>query len=108
MDRPGEPLETATESALIERTLRGEGEDVHGLVRPFTRNPLTTAVSILKTEADAPEIAQGAHLQGFRRLSGFRQESFVRTMLAGNTVNGGRRGPTKDPKYTFEPLGGRA
>ncbi len=107
MDEPGKPLETATESALIDRTLRGEGEAFHELVRPCQRKVFRTALSILGNEADAEEVTQEAILKAFRNLSGFRQKSSFKTWLTRITVNEARMRLRKDRRYQFESLDGR-
>jgi len=104
MDRLGKSLETATESALIERTLNGDGDAFHELVRSCQRNVYLTALSILQNEADAEEVAQEAVLKAFRNLSGFRQESSFRTWLIRITVNEARMRLRKDRRYLFESL----
>jgi RNA polymerase sigma-70 factor (ECF subfamily) len=104
MDGAGKPLETATESALIDRTLRGDGEAFNELVRPCQRNLFLTALSILENEADAQEVAQEAVLKAFRKLSGFRQESSFRTWLTRIAVNEARMRVRKDRRYHVESL----
>src|SRR6266849_4343563 len=104
VDGKGQPLETGTESALIERTVSGDGEAFHELVRPCQRNVFLTALSILENEADAEEVAQEAILKAFRKLAGFRQESSFRTWLTRITVNEARMRLRKDRRYHFESL----
>ena len=89
---------------MIERTVSGDGEAFHELVRPCQRNVFLTALSILENEADAEEVAQEAILKAFRKLSGFRQQSSFRTWLTTITVNEARMRLRKDRRCRFESL----
>ncbi len=88
-------LETALqkrhdEAALIASILAGDSQLYHELIRPYERTVYMTALSLMKNEADAEEIAQEAFLKGFRNISAFRAESKFGTWLISIVLNEAR------------------
>ena len=69
------------ETSLIARILRGERELFHDLIQPYQRLAYLTALSILKNEGDAEDIAQEAILKAYRALASFRSEARFSTWL---------------------------
>lgn len=60
------------ERTLIAEILAGNHERYYELIAPIERRVYYTAYAILRTEADAEEVAQEAILKGFRSLHSFR------------------------------------
>jgi RNA polymerase sigma-70 factor, ECF subfamily len=75
------------EASLIKRVCDGEREAFYELVRPYERMIYATAISVLKSPADAEEVAQEAVLKAFSNLSSFRAESKFSTWLVQITYN---------------------
>lgn len=78
------------EAALIAAILAGDSHLYHDLIRPYERSVYMTALSVVKNEADAEEIAQEAFLKAFRHISTFRAESRFGTWLISITLNEAR------------------
>jgi len=66
---------------LIAAVLGGEAERFADLIAPYERRVYVAAFSILRSEADAEEVAQEAFLKAFRHLKTFRFESRFSTWL---------------------------
>jgi RNA polymerase sigma-70 factor (ECF subfamily) len=75
------------EAQLIRRVCDGEREVFYELVRPYERMIYATAMSILKNQADAEEVAQEAVLKAFSNLPSFRGEAKFSTWLVQITYN---------------------
>jgi RNA polymerase sigma-70 factor (ECF subfamily) len=78
------------EASLITAILAGDSHLYHDLIRPYERSVYMTALSVVKNEADAEEIAQEAFLKAFRHISTFRAESKFGTWLISITLNEAR------------------
>src|ERR1700745_2473032 len=89
MNVPQPQLES-TETQLIRRVCGGEPEAFEELVRPYERMVYLTAISILRNQADAEEVAQDAVLKAFSKLSTFRGECKFSTWLVQITYNQAR------------------
>jgi RNA polymerase sigma-70 factor, ECF subfamily len=79
-----------TEQEIIAAILAGEIQLYHELIRPYERSVYLMALSYMKNEADAEDIAQEAIVRGFRKLSSFRAESKFSTWLISITINEAR------------------
>ena len=88
----GEPRDEAAlaETDLIQRICDGESELFTELVRPYQRMVYTTAVSILRNDHDAEEIAQEALFKAFKNLRQFRGECKFSTWITQITMNEAR------------------
>jgi RNA polymerase sigma-70 factor (ECF subfamily) len=75
---------------MIAAILAGDTQLYHGLIRPHERSVYMMALSFVKNEADAEDIAQEAFLKAFRNLSTFRAESKFSTWLISITLNEAR------------------
>jgi RNA polymerase sigma-70 factor, ECF subfamily len=78
------------EAKMIASVLAGETQLYHELVRPHERSVYLMALSYMKNEADAEDVAQEAFLKAFRALSSFRAESKFGTWLISITLNEAR------------------
>jgi RNA polymerase sigma-70 factor, ECF subfamily len=102
---PGEKeLGKPGEAELIRRFKQGEIEAFYELVRPFERAVFLTALSLVKNDADAEEVAQEAILKAFKNLSRFRQEAKFSTWLIQITINEGKMKLRKDRRHLYESL----
>lgn len=79
-----------TEAEMIAAILRGETQVFHDLIRPHERSVYLMALSYMKNEADAEDVAQEAFVRTFRNLASFRAESKFSTWLISITLNEAR------------------
>lgn len=82
--------EIRDEARMIVSILAGETQLYHELIRPYERSVYVMALSFMKNEAEAEEIAQEAFLKAFRSLGSFRSESRFSTWLVSITLNEAR------------------
>jgi RNA polymerase sigma-70 factor (ECF subfamily) len=82
--------EIRDETQLIASILSGEANLFHELIRPYERRVYVMALSLLKNEADAEDVAQEAFLKAYRNLAGFRSEAKFGTWLISITLNEAR------------------
>jgi RNA polymerase sigma-70 factor (ECF subfamily) len=75
---------------MIAAILGGEIQLYHELIRPYERNVYVMALSYMKNEADAEDVAQEAFIRAFRKLSSFRAESRFSTWLISIAINEAR------------------
>jgi RNA polymerase sigma-70 factor (ECF subfamily) len=79
-----------TEAEMIAAILAGETQLYHELIRPYERNVYLMALSYMKNEADAEDVAQEAFVKGFKSLASFRAEARFSTWLISITLNEAR------------------
>ena len=82
--------ETRDEAHLIASILAGETQLYHELIRPYERSVYMMALSYMKNEADAEDVAQEAFLKAFHHLASFRAEAKISTWLVGIALNEAR------------------
>ena len=82
--------ELRDESRMIASILAGDTQLFHELIRPYEHRVYAMALSFLRNEADAEEVAQEAFLKAFRNLKSFRGESKFGTWLVSITLNEAR------------------
>ncbi len=75
---------------MIASILGGQTELYHDLIRPYERTVYRMALSFMKNESDAEDVAQEAFLRAFRKLSSFRGQSRFSTWLISITLNEAR------------------
>ena len=85
-----EAVERRDEAQMIARILDGDTQLYHALIRPHERSVYMMALSYLKNEADAEDVAQEAILKAFHHLASFRAEAKFSTWLIGITLNEAR------------------
>lgn len=78
------------ETAMIAAVLRGDPRQFHELIRPYERSVYLMALSMLRNEAEAEDVAQEAFLKAFRNLAKFRADSKFSTWLISITLNEAR------------------
>jgi RNA polymerase sigma-70 factor, ECF subfamily len=81
---------TRSEAGMIAAILAGDTQLYHELIRPYERSVYLMALSYLKNEADAEDVAQEAFVKAFRSLSSFRAEAKFSTWLISITLNEAR------------------
>lgn len=92
------------ESRLIERVQSGDNEAFYELIHPHERSVFLAALSILRNESDAEEVAQEAILKAFRYLGRFRGEAKFSTWLIQITVNEAKMKARKGRHYLYDSL----
>lgn len=75
---------------MIAAILGGEIQLYHELIRPYERRVYVMALSYMKNETDAEDVAQEAFVRAFRKLSSFRAESKFSTWLISIAINEAR------------------
>ena len=75
---------------MIAAILAGDIQLYHELIRPYERSVYMMALSYVKNEADAEDVAQEAFLKAFHHLATFRSESKFSTWLIGIALNEAR------------------
>ena len=106
---PGEATSTDPavqfyEEKLIRRIRDGEHDLFYELVRPYEGRVYSAALSILRNEHDAEDVAQEAVLKAFKHLGQFRGESRFSTWLIQITVNEARLRIRKLHAHMTEPI----
>ena len=89
---------------MIAAVLAGEIQLYHDLIRPYERSVYVMALSYMKNEADAEDVAQEAFVRAFRKLSSFRAESKFSTWLISITINEARTRLRRQALVRMEPL----
>jgi RNA polymerase sigma-70 factor, ECF subfamily len=92
------------EQDVIQRVRNGEIEVFYELVRPYERGVFLAALSLVKNEADAEEVAQEAILKAFKSLSRFRGEAKFSTWLIQIAINEAKMKLRKDRRHLYESL----
>lgn len=83
-------VERRDEVQMIASILAGDTTLYHDLIRPYERRVYMMALSLLKNEADAEDVAQEAFLKAFHHLGNFRGEAKFSTWLIGIALNEAR------------------
>ena len=89
---------------MIAAILGGEIQLYHELIRPYERSVYVMALSYMKNEADAEDVAQETFVRAFRKLSSFRAESKFSTWLMSITINQARTRLRRQALIRMEPL----
>jgi RNA polymerase sigma-70 factor (ECF subfamily) len=82
--------EPRDEAQMIASILAGDTQLYHQLIRPYERSVYMMAMSYMKNEADAEDVAQEAFLKAFHHLATFRAEAKFSTWLVGIALNEAR------------------
>jgi RNA polymerase sigma-70 factor (ECF subfamily) len=83
-------LSVPDEAEMIASILNGDTELYHDLIRPYERSVYSMALSFMKNESDAEDVAQETFLKAFRRLGHFRGQAKFSTWLISITFNEAR------------------
>jgi RNA polymerase sigma-70 factor (ECF subfamily) len=79
------------EAQMIAAILAGDRELYHRLIQPYELSVYRMALSFVKNETEAEDVAQEAFMKAFRDLANFRGESKFSTWLISITLNEARR-----------------
>lgn len=79
------------EAQMISAILDGNAELYHTLIKPYERMVYRMALSFLKNESEAEDVAQEAFLKAFRDLADFRGDSKFSTWLISIALNEARK-----------------
>ena len=93
-----------SEATQIRLILDGNVGAFCDLVTTHRRGLYLNALSIVRSEADAEEVAQNAVLKAFNKLSQFRHDSQFRTWLISITINEARMWLRANRKFKHESL----
>jgi RNA polymerase sigma-70 factor (ECF subfamily) len=100
----GSHEQTREEAEMIAAILAGDTQLYHQLIRPHERSVYMMALSFMKNEADAEDVAQEAFLKAFRNLSTFRAEAKFSTWLISITLNEARSRLRRQATVRMESL----
>jgi len=78
------------ETSLIAEVLAGRTDAFHELIRPYERSVYLMALSMLRNEAEAEDVAQEAFIKAYRNLGRFRSEARFSTWLIAIALNEAR------------------
>jgi RNA polymerase sigma-70 factor, ECF subfamily len=92
------------ECHIIERVRQGDQDAFYELVQPHQRAAFLAALSILRNEADAEEVAQEAILKAFQNLNHFRREAKFSTWLIQITINEAKMKLRKDRRHLYDSI----
>jgi RNA polymerase sigma-70 factor (ECF subfamily) len=92
------------EAQMIAAILAGDRELYHGLIQPYELSVYRMALSFVKNETEAEDVAQEAFLKAFRDLASFRGESKFSTWLISITLNEARRRLRRQGTVRMESL----
>ncbi len=92
------------EAALIAAILAGEREKFHDLIRPYERQVYLTALSLVKNETEAEDVAQEAILRAYRKLASFRGDAKFSTWLIAITLNEARSKLRQEKRALLDSL----
>ena len=92
------------EAALIAAILAGEREKFHDLIRPYERQVYLTALSLVKNETEAEDVAQEAILRAYRKLASFRGDAKFSTWLIAITLNEARTQLREEKRARLDSL----
>ena len=106
-DHPASPVTfqvNSAETALIRRVRNGDSDAFFDLVRPYERAVFLAALSLLRNDADAEDVAQEAILKAFKNLARFRQEAKFSTWLIQIAINEAKMRLRKDRRHLYESI----
>jgi RNA polymerase sigma-70 factor, ECF subfamily len=97
-------IQSGKESGMIAAILAGDKEQYHELIRPYERLVYNMALTYLKNEEDAEDVAQETFIRAFRKLSTFRDESKFSTWLISIALNEARNRLRRQTAFRFDSL----
>jgi RNA polymerase sigma-70 factor, ECF subfamily len=92
------------ETQMIAAILAGDRELYHRLIQPYEVSVYRMALSFVKNETEAEDVAQEAFLKALRDLANFRGESKFSTWLISITLNEARRRLRRQNTIRMESL----
>ena len=101
---PAERQQERCEPQLIQQVLAGDVDAFYDLVCPCERAVFLAALSLVKNEADAEEVAQEAVLKALKNLARFRREAKFSTWLIQIAINEAKMRLRKERRHLYESL----
>lgn len=92
------------EAQMIAAILAGDRDLYHRLIQPYELSVYRMAMSFVKNETEAEDVAQEAFLKALRNLANFRAESKFSTWLISITLNEARRWLRRQRTVRMESL----
>jgi RNA polymerase sigma-70 factor, ECF subfamily len=92
------------EAEMVAAILAGDKDLYHQLIQPYELSVYRMALSLVKNETEAEDVAQEAFLKAFRNLASFRAESKFSTWLISITLNEARRRLRRQSTVRMESL----
>jgi RNA polymerase sigma-70 factor (ECF subfamily) len=92
------------EAGMISAILAGDKDLYHELIQPYELSVYRMALSFVKDESEAEDVAQEAFLKAFRNLANFRGHSKFSTWLITITLNEARGRLRRQAKVRMESL----
>jgi RNA polymerase sigma-70 factor (ECF subfamily) len=96
--------EPRDEAQMIASILAGDTQLYHQLIRPYERSVYMMALSYMKNEADAEDVAQETFLKAFHHLTTFRAEAKFSTWLIGIALNEARSRLRREATLRMESI----
>jgi RNA polymerase sigma-70 factor, ECF subfamily len=96
--------EPRDEAQMIASILAGDTQLYHQLIRPYERSVYMMALSYMKNEADAEDVAQETFLKAFHHLATFRAEAKFSTWLIGIALNEARSRLRREATLRMESI----
>jgi RNA polymerase sigma-70 factor (ECF subfamily) len=93
---------------MISAILEGNTELYHTLIKPYELSVYRMALSFVKNESEAEDVAQEAFLKAFRDLASFRGEAKFSTWLISIALNEARSRVRRQGIVRMESLDGSA
>lgn len=104
MNGPDPQFPERDEAAMIAAILAGQTELYHRLIQPYEQSVYRMALSFVKDETEAEDVAQEAFLKAFRQLANFRGEAKFSTWLITITLNEARSRLRRQSAVRMESL----
>ena len=92
------------EAQMISAVLAGNTELYHTLIKPYEHSVYRLALSFVKNESEAEDVAQEAFLKAFRNLADFRGRAKFSTWLISIALNEARRRLRRESIIRIESL----
>jgi RNA polymerase sigma-70 factor (ECF subfamily) len=92
------------EAQMIAAIVAGDRDLYHNLIEPYELSVYRMAMSFVKDESEAEDVAQDAFLKAFRNLANFRGQSKFSTWLISITLNEARRRLRRKSTVRMESL----
>ena len=96
--------QTRDEAQMIAAILAGNRDLYHRLIQPYELSVYRMAMSFVKNETEAEDVAQEAFLKALHNLANFRAESKFSTWLISITLNEARRWLRRQRTVRMESL----
>jgi RNA polymerase sigma-70 factor (ECF subfamily) len=96
--------EPRDEAQIIASIIAGDTQLYHQLISPYERSVYMMALSYMKNEADAEDVAQEAFLKAFHHLASFRAEAKFSTWLIGIALNEARSRLRREGSLRMESI----